>query len=77
MSLWHLLRYGSLDHEVMRGRDAYGRATEVCTVCPYTRIVFGDEVIIGPAHTFKADVGAVTTKATTEKVTKLETRKRA
>lgn len=62
-------------HDLHRGRDASGRATEACVLCGWSRVVLGEAAIIGPAHTFKPDLGARTDKATTAKVASM--RKRA
>ena len=63
MNLWHLIRYGHLEHDLIHGRHRDGRLTGVCTLCGFTRVVLCEEVVIGPAHQFTADQGAVTTKA--------------
>ena len=63
MTLWHFLRYGSLTHEMLRGRDPLGRLTEQCTACGYSRVVLGEEIKKGPACQQAQDLGAVKTKA--------------
>lgn len=64
MRLWHLLRYGALDHTMLLQRDDVGRLTQCCSVCGVTRVVLGEPPVKnGPAHTQARDLGAVTTKA--------------
>lgn len=63
MNLWHLLRYGTFAHDLHRGRNAEGKAVEVCALCGYARVVLAEPVIVGPAHQQVPDIGAVRTQA--------------
>lgn len=56
----HLLKHGQSSHEFQNGRDAAGKLTQECVLCGYTRLVLAEDVVIGPAHTFKPDAGART-----------------
>ena len=61
--IWHLLKHGTVTHDLHTSRDADGRMVEACTLCGYSRVVLGDEIIIGPAHSQKPDAGARTIRA--------------
>lgn len=59
----HFLRFGSFAHDMHRGRDRDGKAIHICSLCGASQAIFAEQVIVGPAHIQRLDVGAVTTKA--------------
>lgn len=61
--IWHLLKHGTFAHDLQNGRDRDGRLIACCTLCGWTRLVLGEDVVIGPAHHLKPDLGARLTKA--------------
>jgi hypothetical protein len=63
MSAIHFLKHGSFVHEFQNGRDRDGRLTEQCTLCGFSRVILGAEIVKGPAHIQQVDYGARLTKA--------------
>jgi hypothetical protein len=51
MSLIHFLKHGRFTHDLIRGRTSAGHLTDQCSLCPYSRVLFGEALILdGPAH---------------------------
>lgn len=64
MKFWHLLRFGTLDHDFRRERDDDGRLVLICSACRHQQSVLTEKVKRdGPAHRQRVDKGTVTTKA--------------